>query len=189
MGEFSRLNSRYNPAKSALLGLVFILGCLFLSSPSAVGASTFDTKVRVRVVPLECIIEEINNGVTEEYFLGPSECEDLINPPIITPPDHVPADTGGGNSNDRPATTDGRENQVFLAPFAGQTGESDADKTNPATKQPLIKLGDYEFLTSTFSKVSFFLFSVIFVLFATFYLLGERIRLPLSKIFGVWWRR
>jgi hypothetical protein len=67
----------------ALKAFSLVLAGYVLLAPAS--ALSVGTDARIRVVPLECIIEEVNNGISETYFLGPLECENKLNPPIVVP--------------------------------------------------------------------------------------------------------
>ena len=46
------------------------------------------TKLRQNILPLECVEDSVDNGITTTIFLSPEECEELLNPqPVPVTPD------------------------------------------------------------------------------------------------------
>jgi hypothetical protein len=67
---------RYLPVYLAGLIIVCILGISLSGNVSA--APSINTKVRLHILTLECILENINNGVSQIQFLQPSDCKEKI---------------------------------------------------------------------------------------------------------------
>lgn len=88
-----------------LLGFFISVGVLAIGGGTSSAAS--HSKTQVRIVPLECVIEEIHNGITETHFLEPAECEEKLNPLSPLPPSS-PEDVLL-----RPLTNEDRNNGAF----------------------------------------------------------------------------
>jgi hypothetical protein len=60
---------------------------LVLSPSPAVAADNFGTKARLHVLTMECVLESINNGITDISSIKPSDCEKEVgsSPPLPVP--------------------------------------------------------------------------------------------------------
>jgi hypothetical protein len=153
-----------------LAGLILICG-MYSTLSQVEAASSVNTKVKIRVVPLECIIEQINNGITEIYFLEPLECDDIINPK--PPPGVKPL------PNPKPGVLPGilpiiQTEGIYLRPADAAAGPSQNEQGNEA-ENPTIKASID--LTPPITKLAIIVFSLaaaMLVLMLILYLLTNK---------------
>jgi hypothetical protein len=72
-----------------LLAIICLVGIVFSGSVSAAPTS----KARLHILPLKCVLEKINNGITDIHLLTPADCKKKIKNiqdlPLIEPGEDV----------------------------------------------------------------------------------------------------
>lgn len=58
--------------------LTSLIGLSFSNKASAAPPPTDKTKVRLHILPLECVLEKINNGINNIHSLTPADCKKKI---------------------------------------------------------------------------------------------------------------
>jgi hypothetical protein len=155
-----------------VLGLFWLIYSVFFAS--AASAASTATGASVRIVPLECIIEEVNNGVTETYFLGPMECENKLNPPV-----NVPGNEPGGSAT-RELMTGNQAGQLF---FGGPVANAfEEQKQTPAQQADIEFTPRFQLPKTAFGLITSLVILLIFILNIILFITGSSLRQILAQI-------
>lgn len=69
------------------LSLMLAVVCITGGQTFAAPPPRDKTKVKLHILPLECVLEKINNGITDIHSLKPADCKkriDSVSPPPFT---------------------------------------------------------------------------------------------------------
>ena len=89
-----------------VMSTIILLGASATSSIAGAQRTEFKT----RIVPLECVDQTVQNGVSVDQYLSPEECDDLINPKPTDPKEpEGDSDVIGAGVNDPDAAATTRD--------------------------------------------------------------------------------
>lgn len=98
---------------------VLLLIVLLITSPARASS---DTQLELKVLPMDCIFEIVDDGTGEIIYLTPEECEQFIDPP----PDSSPPPSGDDSDASDPGTDATAPDYYYEVPFVG-TDSNDSD--------------------------------------------------------------
>jgi hypothetical protein len=118
----------YKRALPVLIGVSLIL----LMVPATVYAAASD--LHIDIMPKECVIETVNDGTTQESFLTPKECDELLHPTPKPQPGGGQQGNGQGDQNNQDNNNggNGQGGRIVRTTNVGNTGNQSASDQSDA---------------------------------------------------------